>query len=198
MRLSPMQPSKRARNRFLASRVRAFQPIQRNRAVQARNEPFVPEGQYGYHRQFSPQEIPRDIARYPGMGMDAYPETSPQHRETDTNLGDFSAAQLAAGVTVLALRIGPELAADRFKLWWQFSIPEQVDTFQTSLMINGVPLAQTFFEKQPNWPIELFRKFDTQSFFQFRVQTRPGVVPVPPLGRICTTVEIPAYVATYR
>ena len=138
-------------------------------------------------------------AWHAGMGSDAYPEPMIQHLEVDRNLADFAPADFPNGVLLLSLPLVRGSAADRIRVDWLFSIPEQESVFDVDIRSDGVPFINRRFAKPYNstYPIEFFRIMNSQTTVQIFVVQKPGTVLVQPLGRFCAWLIVDAYRGKY-
>lgn len=138
-------------------------------------------------------------AWHAGMGSDAYPEPMIQHAEVDVNLGDFAVVDFPNGVLVLNLPLVRGSAADRIRVDWLFTIPEQESVFDVDIRSDGIPFINRRFGKPYNstYPIEFFRIMNSQSTLQIFVVQKPGTVIVQPLGRFCAWLIVDAYRGKY-
>lgn len=135
-----------------------------------------------------------------GMAMDSYPEPLNQHQEVNFRIADINPLGLgSAGTPILILTLAKGSAADKIRVDWEFTIPEQADVFALSILVNGMPFLNRLwqFPYDSSYPLEFFRKFDTASRVEFLLVQKPNTVLVPPLGNIRAWVIVDAYRGTY-
>lgn len=193
----------RGKRNFLASKIRtgsarptrATQPLPNSAPSKGMNQATSRQ-----HYTMDPGMPGPDELWHAGMGIDAYPEPMIQHAEGDIRLDDFDPAGFANGLPILELRLAQGSSADKMRVDWGFSNPAQATVFDFDIRVNGTPFINNRFRKPYNstYPIEFFRKMDTQTMIQFFLVLKPGAVIVPPLGNICTWLIIDGYRGTYR
>lgn len=151
------------------------------------------------HMVFQEGEPGPDANWRAGIGSDAYPEPMIQHREVDVDLGDFSLLNFPQGQIVLDLDLVRGSAADRIRLDWAFTVPEQQTVFDVDIRVDGVPFINRRFEKPYNstYPIEFYRIMNSQTAVQIFLVQKPNTVIVQPLGNFCAWLIVDAYRGKY-
>ena len=193
----------RAKTAFIRSKVRRGGTVRPRGSQPLPTSTPSPGSQTGIQRRpyvFKDFEQPPDAVWADGMGMDAYPLPMIQHAEVTTNLADFPIANLPQGVIINTLTLVKGTAADKIRVDWNFTIPEQDTVFDIDIQVNGIPFINRRFTKpyMTTFPIEFFRKMDTATRIDIRLVQKVGAVLVFPLGAVCSWIIVDGYRASYR